>query len=353
MAPEVVNGLFAPFYQGDSSITRRFGGTGLGLSITRGLVELMGGSIDAQSALGVGSTFTVKLSLPLPVSVPQQADRPDLPDMASVAHARILVADDAITNQKVALQMLGKIGLTGVAASNGDEAVRLLSRTHFDLILMDCQMPVMDGFAATRMIRSGVAGEHNRQIPIVAMTANALTGDRERCLQAGMNDYLPKPVALDELRYKVLQWLSSAAQAHPPLDTLTSQLVAPAMDTEQVPFLDAPELLRNCGGDKELALVVVDTVLVEARDQIERLEPLISAEDAAGVAQQCHLLSGLFSQISARRLVEGWRSAEREAKQGRVPEAGWLPRQRQGYEALLRAIEGFRAEATNALNKRQ
>jgi len=356
MAPEVVNGLFAPFYQGDSSITRRFGGTGLGLSITRGLVELMGGSIEAQSALGVGSTFTVELSLPLPDSAPQQADRSDLPDMAAVAHARILVADDAITNQKVALQMLGKIGLTGVAASNGDEAVRLLSRQHFDLILMDCQMPVMDGFAATRLIRSGVAGEDKRQIPIVAMTANALTGDRERCLQAGMNDYLPKPVALDELRYKVLQWLSSVAHAHPSLERLPSSPTVSTLDAEQTPLLDVPELLRNCGGDKELALVVVDTVLAEALSQIEHLEPLISTGDAAGVARQCHLLSGLFSQISARRLLEGWRSAEREANQGRVPEQEWLSRQRQAYEATVLAVADFRVGVTNArneVNKRQ
>ena len=207
MAPQVVAGLFAPFYQGDSSITRRFGGTGLGLSITRGLVELMGGHIAAESALGAGSTFTVSLCLALPEQIPQQTEHPELKDMTLVPQARILVADDALTNQKVALQMLGKLGLEGRAAGNGDEAVRLLSNEHFDLILMDCQMPVMDGFAATRLIRNGVAGEHNRQIPIIAMTANALSGDRDRCLASGMNDYLPKPILHHDLVSKVRSML--------------------------------------------------------------------------------------------------------------------------------------------------
>ncbi|HWU85546.1 MAG TPA: CHASE domain-containing protein, partial [Rhodocyclaceae bacterium] len=180
MAPEVVRGLFAPFYQGDSSITRRFGGTGLGLSITRGLIELMGGEISAESMLGVGSTFSVRLALAIPAELPARAELSEFADEEPIlARARILVADDALTNQKVALQMLGKMGAQGKAVGNGDEAVRLLAREHFDLILMDCQMPVMDGFAATRLIRSGIAGEARRRIPIVAMTANALAGDRE------------------------------------------------------------------------------------------------------------------------------------------------------------------------------
>lgn len=337
MAPEVVNGLFAPFYQGDSSITRRFGGTGLGLSITRGLVELMGGEIHAESALGVGSTFTVSLCLPLPQGMPQQVERPELPDMASVAHARILVADDAITNQKVALQMLGKIGLHGEAAANGDEAVRMLGRNHYDLILMDCQMPVMDGFAATRLIRSGIAGEQNRQIPIVAMTANALAGDRERCLQAGMNDYLSKPVALDELRYKILHWLSAATPVVGPP-------AVRAASTEHAPHFDSAELMRNCGGDKELALAVLDAALAEGLLQIERLVPLLAAADHAAVARQCHVLTGLFSQISARRLTENFRQAEREAKQGRMPVGDWLAQQRQCYDAAIQAIATYREE---------
>jgi PAS domain S-box-containing protein len=332
MAPEVVNGLFAPFYQGDSSITRRFGGTGLGLSITRGLVELMDGHIEAESALGVGSTFTVSLSLPLSDHAPRSAERSELKDMTTVPHARILVADDALTNQKVALQMLGKIGLQGSIASNGDEAVRMLSREHFDLVLMDCQMPVMDGFAATRLIRSGVAGEANRQIPIIAMTANALAGDRERCLQSGMNDYLAKPVVLDELRYKLLHWLS-AAPIGAAIEATSSR-----PETDSAPVFDTAELEHNCGRDRELALAVIDAALAEAPIQLEHLQALLDAHDIAELVRQCHALVGLFSQLSAKRIVVSLRYAESEAKLGRLPAGEWLPALQRAYADLLLEI---------------
>jgi PAS domain S-box-containing protein len=332
MGPEVVEGLFAPFYQGDSSITRRFGGTGLGLSITRGLVELMGGHIAAESALGVGSTFTVDLSLPLPARLPVRDEVPELLASAeAVGSARILVADDALTNQKVALQMLSKLGLHGRAVANGDEAVRMLSREHFDLVLMDCQMPVMDGFAATRLIRSGVAGEANRQLPIIAMTANALAGDREHCLQAGMNDYLPKPVALDELRHKVLHWLATAPT--PPLPRTSKAPVSNAPP----PVFDFPDLLKNCGNEKALAHAIIETTLTEAPAQMKAFEEVLGQPDAVLVASKAHVLVGVFSQLGAKRLAHRLRQVEEAARRGQLPDAGLMPELWGEYEALCRS----------------
>jgi PAS domain S-box-containing protein len=335
MAPDVVAGLFAPFYQGDSSVTRRFGGTGLGLSITRGLVDLMDGEVTVDSAPGVGSTFTVRLCLPLPEALPQQRDVP-LPTETLAGEVRILVVDDALINQKVALQMLERIGLQASAASNGDEAVRVLARERFDLVLMDCQMPVMDGFAATRLIRSGVAGEPNRHIPIIAMTANALAGDRERCLQAGMNDYLPKPVALEELRYKLLYWLTPAV-ALP---------VAPIpVAAEAQALFDAQALLHTCGGDTHLADTIVDAVLAGVPAQLQTLQALLAAGDSAGFADQCHLLIGLFAQLSSPHLVVRLRSAEAAARQGRLPGAAWNEALQQEYASVLAAVAAYRRSA--------
>lgn len=337
MAPEVVSGLFAPFYQGDSSVTRRFGGTGLGLSITRGLIELMDGKVEVESALGVGSTFTVSLCMPVPEAVPAQNEMP-VRDAVFASEARILVVDDALTNQKVALQMLGKIGLQGRVAANGDEAVRMLSSEHFDLVLMDCQMPVMDGFAATRLIRSGVAGEHNRRIPIVAMTANALTGDRDRCLQSGMNDYLSKPVALEDLRYKVLHWLLPVSTAP------TAVVPASAGVTEGTLIFDEGELTKNCGGDLILVSTVIDTVLADIPEQFDTLQRLIASADHVAFARQCHLLIGLFAQLSAKQLVFFLRNAELAAKQEHMPATDWFGLLQQGYDGLLQSVAAYRSE---------
>ena len=216
--------------------------------------------------------------------------------------------------------------------------MRLLSNEHFDLILMDCQMPVMDGFAATRLIRNGVAGEHNRQIPIIAMTANALSGDRDRCLASGMNDYLPKPVVFDELRYKILQWLS----AYPPARLPAMAPLRSGGTT--APVFDTAELERNCGLDRSLTLAVIDAALAEAPDQLERLQALCDAHDSEGLARQCHVLLGLFAQLSAKRVIACLRHAEAEIKLDRWPDEGWLPALQLAYAELLLAIAAYRKE---------
>jgi len=211
MSPETVDILFTPFCQADASITRRFGGTGLGLAISARLAERMGGELHVESTLGQGSLFTLTLPLPadtmpLPASPGTPAPTPIAP--AYPKHAHLLLVEDNIVNQKVAARMLEKLGVQNVSCvGNGQEALDLLRRWHFDLVLMDCQMPVMDGFEATRRIRNGETGPDNARLRIVAMTANAMTGDREACLTAGMDDYLAKPVALGSLAECLTRWL--------------------------------------------------------------------------------------------------------------------------------------------------
>jgi CheY-like chemotaxis protein len=197
--PDQSADLFSPFVQADSSMTRKYGGTGLGLSISRQLVEMMGGKIGFQSTEGEGSTFwftavfDTASGAELPVASTGEPGRTGV--VRSRRGARILVAEDNATNQMVLLAQLEKLGYQAHAVASGLEAVEALQHSKYDLILMDCQMPRMDGFEATRRIRELGCPD----VPIVAVTANAMEGDRDRCIREGMNDYLSKPVGLRQL----------------------------------------------------------------------------------------------------------------------------------------------------------
>lgn len=198
--PERMDRLFRPFSQVDASVARRFGGTGLGLAISRGLAEMMGGTITVESVEGRGTTFTAEWLVEIEVgtvAVPVPSlPAPALVEPTSAAPAlRVLVAEDNPVNQLVIVHLLGRLGHTPDVVSDGQAAVDAQARRAFDVVLMDVQMPTMDGLAATRRIRQSAV----RQPYIIAMTANAMPGDREACLEAGMNDYLSKPVSAEAL----------------------------------------------------------------------------------------------------------------------------------------------------------
>ncbi|MEP1383798.1 MAG: ATP-binding protein [Paraglaciecola sp.] len=200
--------IFQPFTQADSSTTRHYGGTGLGLSIVYRLCQLMGGVINVRSKTGQGSTFSFQIPLGRPqvktletkTSLEEHLSQvPKKPVKAIQKTARVLVVEDNEINQVVVIELLKQMELKAVACGNGLEAINALSSASFDIVIMDCQMPVMDGFEATQKIRAGEAGEKVKNISIIALTANAMKGDKEKCLSVGMTDYVSKPLDFDKL----------------------------------------------------------------------------------------------------------------------------------------------------------
>lgn len=227
-----IDEVFEKFSQVDNTSARRHEGTGLGLAICKSLIERMGGRIGVTSTFGVGSTFWI--ALPLPVhheveaprtasadpAVPQHVAQPsgdsaggaaDLLAPTSTGGNKVLLVDDSIVNQEVARDFLEGMGCSVQVAKNGQEAVTAIDSETFDIVLMDCQMPVMDGFQATRVIREKETTAKVRRIPIIALTANAFESDREKCMAAGMTDFLTKPFMPDQFEATVRRWLS----AHP------------------------------------------------------------------------------------------------------------------------------------------
>jgi len=208
IARENQEAIFEPFVQGDGSASRRYGGTGLGLAIAADVVRLMGGNMWLESEIGRGSVFhfTARVGRECFRPAPESAPTP----LFGGGHAlRVLLAEDNAVNRKVAVRLLEKRGHTVVAVEDGRQALQALDRERFDVVLMDVQMPEMDGFEAAAAIRARERTEGGH-VPIVALTAHAMKGDRERCLDAGMDAYLAKPVSSEEL-FATLEGLVPAA----------------------------------------------------------------------------------------------------------------------------------------------
>ena len=220
IAPEVLPNLFHPFTQADNRIARRFGGSGLGLAICRQLVELMGGRIEAQSILGQGSVFRVLMALPLIAEFnvssafthPPRSESRHQADAALANQVRILVAEDNSVNQMLVKALLDRMGYASDIVANGREALAQVQQAPYQLVLMDIQMPEMDGVDATRAIRALPAPLG--QIPIIAMTANVMMEQRQAYLAAGMNDHVAKPIDKRLLESAILTALQRQPDGH-------------------------------------------------------------------------------------------------------------------------------------------
>jgi CheY-like chemotaxis protein len=206
ISAERLENMFVAFQQADSSISRRYGGTGLGLPIARTLAERMGGTLLADSEEGRGSLFTLEIPLALSQRTHAPLREARLAGNAQGLGKRVLLVEDNPVNQTVIEAMLRSLGFVVCVVGDGAQALHEMGTQPFDAVLMDCRLPIVDGYEATRRIRQMPEHAH---LPIIALTANALLGDREACLNAGMNDYLAKPFKRTDLEQVLQRWLAS------------------------------------------------------------------------------------------------------------------------------------------------
>ncbi len=316
--------LFKPFSQIDASTTRQFGGTGLGLSICKGLVTAMGGTIGVDSEGGKGSTFWFRLLVEKASPSPKTSSSPSLtaslaeidPKLSEKIPLRILIADDHHVNQTVARRFLERLGYQAHCVQNGLEVLQAIKQHSYDLILMDCHMPELDGFDTTqRIIAMYPAAERPK---IVAMTASTMQEERERCFRIGMDGFISKPIRIEEIMKTLLQ-IFSVTLSH---SRQSKQAIA-AKVTHMPPgaLIDRQQFYENLGGDSAFITEVSQAFLESTPQLLGMLEDAIRRSDPVGIAFAAHSLKGSVSTFCCNAVVQATLTIERIGKSGDLTSA--------------------------------
>jgi CheY-like chemotaxis protein len=333
--------LFQPFVQAEESTTRRFGGTGLGLAITKHLVELMGGQIGVKSQVGIGTTFwfTARLAKSKAAADPSwKADRRHARE-PKLAHApshatRILVAEDSDINRKVIGGMLDHLGYRYDMVGNGRLAVDAALETSYGAILMDCQIPELDGLAATRELRR--REKSHRRTPVVAMTANVMEGDRQACIAAGMDEYLAKPLRIAEIASVLHRRVAETTAGHNSEDAHKKRLATPTgSETPRAPVRKARRGAQPVGAASAARTELFDLFREEATPILRVLRDALNRGDTRALGEQAHRLKGDAGIVGAHQVESIAAELENVARQGTMSGAEPLVRQ---LEASLQHI---------------
>ena len=315
ISEEHQNKLFKSFSQADTSTTRRYGGTGLGLAISKTLVELMEGKISARSVLGKGSTFSFSANFGVQQGQASQGssivNKPGESganaDISRVKGAKVLLVEDNEINQELAMELLSQNGVQVVLATNGQEALEILQQQKFDGVLMDCLMPVMDGYGATREIRRQ---EQYKHLPIIGITANAMAGDREKVLAAGMNDHVPKPLSVNQMFKVMAKWITPSGIGelkHRPKNN-TERL---SIQIPNLPGVDREAGLEVVNGNKKTYMKLLALFRKNYQGFEQKFRQAQSDEDPGAAARLGHSLKGDAGNIGAQGIYNAAQLLER------------------------------------------
>ena len=309
--------LFKSFSQVDASTNRKYGGTGLGLAICKQLVELMKGEIGVESEVGIGSTFWFTATFKVREEKLEAENNSELQalelsteesdrnvTLANGQSPKILVVEDNVTSRKVLQHQLKQLGCEGDCAENGRQALEILARSSYDIVLMDCQMPVLDGYSAAQQLRRQ-EGE-NKHTLAIAMTASDMPGDREKCLAAGMDDYLTNPVDLTTLANTLKKWLNRTQPAE-------SAKIQPPRENPINP-INMARLDQISRGDKEMQREFLQIFIEEAEANLEQLELALSVNDIVKATRHAHALKGSSGNVGVPSMQAVAAQLERQAR---------------------------------------